>query len=183
MSGRKEFWSAGQWFTAAKQTSTAVRVRKLKNWFCSFGLVFPLILFLEMQSLHFKKGMTFWKILKRNWIYGIHCACFSSLRHESLLRQIKRGGKAFDWWQWCWWQRYVDNFMMVTDLRCWWQNHYVGDFFPYVGDFFNVSNQSPTSLTCHQTLPPTSVTKIDVIHIFYTTKIWNKMKRTQTSII
>ena len=66
VSGRKEFWSAGQWFTAAKQTSTAVRVRKLKNWFCSFGLVFPLILFLEMQSLHFKKVMTFWKILKRN---------------------------------------------------------------------------------------------------------------------
>ena len=56
---RKEFWSAGEWFTAAKQTSTAVRVRKLKNWFCSFGLVFPLILFLEMQSLHFKKVMTF----------------------------------------------------------------------------------------------------------------------------
>ena len=72
MSRRKEFWSAGEWFTAAKQTSTAVRVRKLKNWFCSFGLVFPLILFLEMQSLHFKKVMTFWKILKRNCIYAIH---------------------------------------------------------------------------------------------------------------
>ena len=25
--------------------------------------------------------------------------------------------------------------MMVTDFRCWWQNHYVGDFFRYVGDF------------------------------------------------
>ena len=23
--------------------------------------------------------------------------------------------------------------MMVTDLRCWRQNHYVGDFFRYVG--------------------------------------------------
>ena len=26
-------------------------------------------------------------------------------------------------------------FMMVTDLRCWWQNLYVGDFFRNVGDF------------------------------------------------
>ena len=32
----------------------------------------------------------------------------------------------------------VGDFMMVTDLRCWWQNHYVGDFFRYVGDFFSV---------------------------------------------
>ena len=36
--------------------------------------------------------------------------------------------------------RYVGDFMMVTDLRCWWQNHYVGDFFHYVGDFLNVLN-------------------------------------------
>ena len=41
-------------------------------------------------------------------------------------------------WQWCWWHRYVGDFMMVTDLRCWWQNHYVGDFFRYVGDFLSV---------------------------------------------
>ena len=26
----------------------------------------------------------------------------------------------------------VGDFMMETDLRCWWQNHYVGDFFRYV---------------------------------------------------
>ena len=43
-------------------------------------------------------------------------------------------------WQWCWWHRYVGDFMMVTDLRCWWQNHYVGDFFRYVGDCFTVTN-------------------------------------------
>ena len=30
--------------------------------------------------------------------------------------------------QWSWWQRYVGDFIMMTDLRCWWQNHYVGDF-------------------------------------------------------
>ena len=23
----------------------------------------------------------------------------------------------------------VGDFMMVTDFRCWWQNHYIGDFF------------------------------------------------------
>ena len=73
------------------------------------------------------------------------------------------------WWQWCWWQRYVGDFMMLTDLRCWWQNHYVGDFFRYVGDFFNVLNLSPTSWIGHQhlklvtnTFGPTSVTKIDL---------------------
>ena len=66
-------------------------------------------------------------------------------------------------WQWCWWQRYVGDFMMVTDSRCWWQNNYVGDFFRCVGDFLNVLNRSPTSQTCHQhTWSPTSVTNIDV---------------------
>ena len=39
----------------------------------------------------------------------------------------------------------VGDFMILTDLRSWWQNHYVGDFFGYVGDFFNVLNRSPTS--------------------------------------
>ena len=42
--------------------------------------------------------------------------------------------------------------MMVTVFRCWWQNHYVGDFFPYVGDFLNVLNWSPTSWIGHQNL-------------------------------
>ena len=39
----------------------------------------------------------------------------------------------------------VGDFMMVTDFRCWWQNHYVGDFFRHVGDFLKVLNRSPTS--------------------------------------
>ena len=56
------------------------------------------------------------------------------------------------WWQWCWWHRYVGDFMMVTDFRCWWQNHYVSDFFRYVGDFLNVLNRSPTSWIGHQHL-------------------------------
>ena len=38
----------------------------------------------------------------------------------------------------CWW-------LMLTDFRCWWRNHYVGDFFCNVGDFLNVLNRSPTS--------------------------------------
>ena len=60
-------------------------------------------------------------------------------------------------WQWGWWHRYVGDFMMVTDFRCWWQNHYVGDFFRYVGDVghqhlklvtntFNLQHPSPTSM-------------------------------------
>ena len=58
----------------------------------------------------------------------------------------------------------VGDFMMVTDFKCWWQNHYVGDFFRYVGDFLNVLNRSPTSSTCHQhILSSIPVTNIDVI--------------------
>ena len=38
-----------------------------------------------------------------------------------------------------------DIVMLVTDLRCWWQNNYVGVFFRYVGDFRNVSNRSQAS--------------------------------------
>ena len=51
--------------------------------------------------------------------------------------------------------RYSDlgHFMMVTDLRCWWQNHYVGD----------VLNQSPTSQFCHQHISSLKfVSNIDV---------------------
>ena len=63
-----------------------------------------------------------------------------------------------------WWRnRYVGDFMMATDLRCCWRNHYGGDFFRYVGDFLNVLIHSPTSQTCHQHIwSPTSVTTIDV---------------------
>ena len=56
---------------------------------------------------------------------------------------------------------------MVTDLRCWRLNHSVGDFFRYVGDFFNVFNRSPTSQTCHQhILSPAFVINIDVTSDF-----------------
>ena len=53
-------------------------------------------------------------------------------------------------WHWCWWHLYVGDFMLVTDLRCWWRKHYVGDFFRYVDEFFNVLNRSLTSQTCDQ---------------------------------
>ena len=53
-----------------------------------------------------------------------------------------------------------DIVMLVTDLRCWWQNH-------YVGDFLNVLNRSTTSQTCRQHIwSPTSVTNIDVTKSF-----------------
>ena len=64
------------------------------------------------------------------------------------------------------WSIYVvGNFLMVTDLRYWWQNH-------YVGDFFNIQNRSPSSQigdqhlkpdSHQQKLSPTSVTNNDVI--------------------
>ena len=74
-------------------------------------------------------------------------------------------------WQWCWWHRYVGDFMMVTDFRCRWQNHYVGDFFRYVGDFLNVLNRSPTSKSYHQHIwSSTSVSNIDVTPKSFTMK-------------
>jgi len=39
----------------------------------------------------------------------------------------------------------VGDVMLLTDFRCWWQNHYIGDFFRYVGYFLNVLNLSPTT--------------------------------------
>ena len=81
----------------------------------------------------------------------------------------------------CWWQNhlvgdvfpYVVDLMMVTDLRCWWQNHYVGDSFRYANDFLNVFNRSPTSQTCHQHIwSPTSVTNIDVIDDYRIQKLF-----------
>ena len=38
----------------------------------------------------------------------------------------------------------VGDFMIVIDLRCWWRNHHVVDFFRYVSDFLTILN-SPTS--------------------------------------
>ena len=76
---------------------------------------------------------------------------------DHLLTRLQHRQKLFNvfhiqyWWQWCWWHRYVGGFMMVTGFRCWWQNHYVGDFFRYVGDFTNV-NRSPTFWIGHQHL-------------------------------
>ena len=56
-------------------------------------------------------------------------------------------------WQLLWWHRYVSDFMIVIDLRCWWQNHYVGDFFSLcwwssqcIKSVTNISNLSPTHL-------------------------------------
>ena len=47
---------------------------------------------------------------------------------------------------------FVGDFMMVNDLRCWYNNHYISDFFRYVGDFLNVLNRSSTSWISHQHL-------------------------------
>ena len=55
--------------------------------------------------------------------------------------------------------------MMVTDLRSWWQNHYVVDFFGYVGDFFHVFYRSSPPFTNISNMSPTHlVSNIDVAH-------------------
>ena len=52
--------------------------------------------------------------------------------------------------QWC--QCYVGDFMMVTDLRCWWQNHYIDDYIlsptaKLVTNTFCLKHPSPTSMS------------------------------------
>ena len=67
--------------------------------------------------------------------------------------------------QWCWWQPYGGDLMMVTDLRCWWQMWVtdVGDA-GTCGWCRNVFQIGPQS--CHQHIPsPTFVTIIEMGNI------------------
>ena len=59
---------------------------------------------------------------------------------DELLRKTN-----FDGWQWRWWHRYVGDFMMATDFRCWCQNHYVDDFFSLCW-WFSQSIKSVTNI-------------------------------------
>ena len=79
--------------------------------------------------------------------------------------------------------------VMLVTLVCWWlydddwfemsvADHYVGDFFRYVGDFLNVLIRSPTSQTWRQHIwSTTSVADIDVTDDWWTSirifaRIW-----------
>ena len=86
------------------------------------------------------------------WIFGDSIQLLRLLRLFRMLRQSFEG-----------YSDDGDNVMMVTDLRYWWQNHYVCDFFRYVDDFsmylinhqhlklgnnlFSLKNPSPTSMS------------------------------------
>ena len=61
----------------------------------------------------------------------------------------------------------VGDFMMVTDLRCWCQNHYVGEFFRYVGYFLSVLNQSPTSWIGHPHLKLVTNNDVSLVSLFW----------------
>jgi len=122
----------------------------------------------------------------QSWLYARSIAIFIVSLYKSLFKHTGQGiyelenssrtWTNFEWWQWCWWHRYVGDFMMVTDLR-WWQNHYVDDFFSLcwwfsqcIKSVTNILNRSPTSQTCRQHIwSPTSVTNIDVtfrVHLY-----------------
>ena len=98
--------------------------------------------------------------------------CFKTIFPDEMILCAHRYVSNFIWWQWCWWHRYVGDFMMVTDLRCWWQNYYVPMF-----KMTNMPNRSPTSHTYHQHIwSSTSVTNIDVTFYSYI-KIQNSKGR------
>ena len=54
----------------------------------------------------------------------------------------------------------VGDIVMLVTLWWWpiWQNHYVSDFFRYVGDFSNILNRSSTSSIGHQYLKLVTIT-------------------------
>ena len=97
---------------------------------------------------------------------GVQDKIFWILNHMQLESALPRTGTNCTV-QSCWWQHYVDDFIMVTVLWCWWLNHYVGDLFRHVGDFFNVKNRSLTCQSCHQQKKSTtSIVKIDLDDLF-----------------
>ena len=54
---------------------------------------------------------------------------------------------------------------LVTVIRCWWQNH-------YVGNFLSVNNRSLTFKSCHQhKLSPTFITSINLTDSNYGNRI------------
>ena len=81
-------------------------------------------------------------------------------------------------WQWCWWHRYVDDFMMVTNLRCWWQNHYAGVFFGMLVIFpmYQIRHQHPDWVTNISNLSPTHLVT-DIRHQYrcnqYGLPVWS----------
>ena len=49
----------------------------------------------------------------------------------------------------------VGDLVMVTDLSCWWQKNYVGDFLGYVTNFSNVIKRSSSKIRHQHTSSPT----------------------------
>ena len=84
----------------------------------------------------------YWRVVFSNWL---------NERLQAISNVLQRVGKIRGW-QWCWWHRYFGDLILMTDLRCCWENQYVGDFVHYVGDFLNVLHRSSTSWIGHQYL-------------------------------
>ena len=87
---------------------------------------------------------------------------FASIKSSMIIQKYFR-------WQWCWWHRYVGDFMVVTDFRCWaeslcWRHFSLCWWFSQYNKSVNIIlSRLPTSQTCHQHIwSPTSVTNIDV---------------------
>ena len=100
------------------------------------------------------------------WIRTVNNKILLKIFHHDLSVKSDRSQLRKWGWQWCWWHRYVGDFMMVTDLRCWWQNHYVGDFsviwwfFQCIKSVTYILNLSPTHLVSNihlQNPSPTSM--------------------------
>ena len=125
--------------------------------------------FIDVQFLFTKRWPKIFTLLiefeRRN--HDIN-ACFQDLEMEVYLlfavwlifpwqMMIYPSCNTLCWWQLCWWHRYVCDCMMVTDLRCWWQNHYVADFFVMLVIFsiYEIGHQHPESVTNISNLLPT----------------------------
>ena len=69
------------------------------------------------------------------------------------------------WWQWCRWHRYVDDFMMVTDLTCWWQNQWQRIKKQMNGDVTIVTSPTRIKLVSKDMLKYISLVKFTFVHI------------------
>jgi len=109
--------------------------------------------------IYFRRKVSVNKTLKAKnvnrgclWLFLPSRTFFTGKSLSNLFWKIEESTQVWLRWQWCWWQRYICDVMMVTDLRCWWHNHLSWWFFQCIKSVTNILNLSPThfvSNICH----------------------------------
>ena len=112
--------------------------KKLSRKMVSFGpkkelgKIRPIVIF-SVQTIIDVADRYWWKIPTWSDRFS-HLKCWwqdwlflsPAIKHQHVIKMTVMPSRG---WQWCWWHLYVGDFMMMFEIRCWWQNHYVGYFF------------------------------------------------------